>query len=418
MEPDSTQKQDTTAKNLLENRYKSTRCSQLVSIEEIKQRIKSIRQQARENINLLTEELENTLSKKYPEVKLKWATDDEDAVAHINQVADGTRTISINNSSIILQELAPKLIAAGFTVVNSYHHEYDIQEREIKDYWDLPQLSGMGLTGTFNVVTKMAGLPDVENRKYLAVLGVNAISSKDVTTFFLEHFSNIHKDLKLANKVILVVGLDKIVETRDDAIFQTQCMGIFGMESVLLGIDPKTSEAQKIDEITLPSGNGKRGLHLIILDNGRTKLLQGKFRDLFLCIGCRACNQHCPVRYCFSNMGYIWTPKNCLTEFLFRSSYSIDVCLHCEACRLECPLDIDLPYLMWQAKMDYVTQHGTSLRHKVLGRPELLAKIGAPLASIVNWMMRQKPVRIPLEMLTGIDRRTNLPKFHSNTFRK
>jgi len=167
----------------------------------------------------------------------------------------------------------------------------------------------------------------------------------------------------------------------------------------------------------LPSGDGKRELHLIILDNGRAQLLQGKFRDLFLCIGCQACNKHCPIRHSFSNIGYIWTPRNYLGEFLFGTSASIDVCPHCEACRLECPLDIDLPYLMWQAKMDYVTQHGTSFRHKILGRPELLAKIGTPLASIVNWMMRQKLVRIPMEILTGIDRRANLPKFHSNTFR-
>jgi len=73
---------------------------------------------------------------------------------------------------------------------------------------------------------------------------------------------------------------------------------------------------------------------------------------------------------------------------------------------------------MWQAKTDYVTQHGTSFKHKILGRPELLARLGTTLASIANWMTRQKLVRIAMEILTGIDRRANLPKFHSKTFRK
>lgn len=418
MEPETTEKRELAARKLLGAGYNATHFLEVASIEKLKQQIKEIRQYTRNNINLLVEELRITLDNKYPEVETKWAADNDDAVAYINNISKGASLVSTNNSSIVNQELTAKLVAAGFTVVNAYKHEFDIKEREIRDYWDLPRLSDRGLIGTFDIVTKMAGLPDMQSRKYLAVLGVNAIAAEDGTTFFLEHFSNIHKDLRLANKVVLIVGLDKIVKTREEAAFQARCMGIFGMESVLLGIEPKTSESPTIDEMLLLPGNKKRELHLIILDNGRTKLLQGKFRDLFLCIGCRACNNRCPIRHSFTNMGYIWTPKNYLNEFLHGTGGSIDTCLHCEACRVECPLDIDLLFLMWQAKMDYIARHGTSLRHKMLGRPELLARLGTALAPIANWIMGQKFVRILLEMLTGIDRRANLPKFHLQTFRK
>jgi glycerol-3-phosphate dehydrogenase subunit C len=73
---------------------------------------------------------------------------------------------------------------------------------------------------------------------------------------------------------------------------------------------------------------------------------------------------------------------------------------------------------MWQAKTDYVAQHGTSFSHKLLGRPELLAKLGTSVAPIANWMMDRKLIRIPMEFVTGIDRKTNLPKFHSRTLRR
>ncbi len=418
MEPEIIENRDLTARKLLGSKRKATQFSQVVSLEELKQRIKKIRQHARDNIDLLAEEFKATLSNKYPEVETKWAIDNSDAVNYINRIAGEASTISINNSSIVKQELAPKLVAAGFTIIDSYLHEYDIKERKINDYWDLPRLADRNLTGSFSVVAKMAGLPDAESRQYLALLGVNAISAEDGTTFFLEHFTNIHKDLELANKVVLIVALDKIVKNREEAAFQAECMGIFGMESVLLGIDRKTSESPVIDERVLPLANGKRELHLIVLDNRRTELLQGAFRDLFLCIGCLACNKHCPIRHSFNNVDYIWTPKNYLNEFLYGTDNSIDVCLHCEACRIECPLDIDLPYLMWQAKRDYITRHGTPFKHKILGRPELLAKLGTSLAPIANWMMEQKLVRIPMEILAGIDRRANLPKFHSKTFRK
>lgn len=417
-EPEQAEKMELAARKLFEGGQKAAHIPETVSIEELEEQIKKVRQYARDNISSLVKELQAIVSKKYPDIKIKLAVDNVAAATYITEVSDGANTISTNNSSIIAQELKPKLEENGFTVINSYIHEFNVSEKKIHDYWDLPRLFDKNLTGTFNLAIKMDNLPDVPTKKYLAVLGVNAISAEDGTAFFLEHFSNINKDLRQANKVILVVGLDKIVKTRNEAAFQTQCMGIFGMESVLLGIEPKSDGLPAIDELPLPPGDKERELHLIILDNGRTGLLDSKFRDLFLCIGCRACNKHCPIRHSLTNVDYIWTPKTYLSQFLFGTGRSIDICLHCEACRIECPLDIDLPYLMWLAKIDYITEHGVPSKNKILGRPELLAKVGTVFAPIANWVMGQKLVRIPMEIITGIDRRARLPRFYSRTFRK
>ncbi|MDH5696021.1 MAG: 4Fe-4S dicluster domain-containing protein, partial [Dehalococcoidia bacterium] len=387
-------------------------------IDDIKQQIREIREQARQNINSLVEQLQTNLGHHYQQVKVKSAVDNIEAVKYITEISNGIRVVSTNNSSIVTQELRPALIANGFTVINSYLNEFEAKKREILDYWDLPGLQDKNLWGTFDVSIKMAGLADAENKKYLAVLGVNAIAAEDGTVFFLQHFSNIYNDLKQANKVILVVGLDKIVKSKQDAAFQTKCMSIFGLESVLLGIEPRPTKTPSIAELPLPPGDKEKELHLIILDNGRANLVRGNFQELFLCIGCRACNQHCPIRHSFSEIGYIWTPRNYLNQFLYGTSSSVDVCLHCEACRIECPLDIDLPLLMWQAKIDYISKHGRSFKHKILGMPEVLAKLGTAFAPLSNWMMRSKLVRIPMEIVAGIDRRTNLPVFHFQTFRK
>jgi len=423
LEPALAEKRDLSARKLFEGGQKASLAPEILSIDVIKQQLREIREYARNNINSLVEELKTNLSQKYPQVKVKLAFDNIEAVRYITEISDGIDTISTNNSSIVNQELKPALITNGFTVINSYLDEFDVEERKILDYWDLPRLFDKNLTGTFDVSIKMAGIDqlgvaDTEIKKYLAVLGVNAISAEDNTVFFLQHFSNIYKDLKQAKKVILVIGLDKIVKSRQDAVLQTKCMGIFGMEAVLLGIQPKPGKTPAIAELSLPSGDKDRELHIIILDNGRTNLLQGKFKDLFLCIGCQACNKHCPIRHSFSNVDYIWTARNYLTQFLYGINSSIDICLHCEACRLECPLDIDLPHLMWQAKADYVGKYGRPLKHRILGSPELLARLGSFFGSIANWMMGIKLVRVPMEIVTGIDRRTNLPTFHFRTFRK
>ncbi len=418
MEPELAEKRELAATKLFKARHNPSPVADTIRIEDIKQRLKEIRQYASNNASFLAGELKTTLSEHQPGIKIKSAVDNADAVAYITEISDGASTVSINNSSIVAQELRPLLRDKGFVVINSYLNEFDIKEKKLPDHWELPPLFDRNLRGTFDVSTKMSGLPDTESKKYLAVLGVNAISADDGKVFFLQHFSNIGKDLRLANKVILVVGLDKIVKTRQEAAFQTRCMGIFGMDNVLSGSSGHPGETPAIDELPLPPGAGERELHLIILDNGRNELLQGKFRDLFLCIGCRACNKHCPIRHSLSDGDYIWTPRNYLNQFLYGKGNSIDVCLHCEGCRIECPVDIDLPYLMWQAKIDYIARHGRPLKHRILGKPETLAKLGTTLAPISNWLLDVNLARVPVEIISGIDRRTRLPRFRSQTFRQ
>jgi len=424
VEPESAKKRDFLATKLFKRGQKAALSQEITSIDDIKQQLKEIRKYARDNIDSLIQELKTTLNQKYPQVAVKWASDSIEAVRYITEISDGIRTVSINNSSIVNLELKPGLITSGFTVINSYLNEFDSKEKKLLDYWALPQLLDKNLVGTFDVSIEMAGqyqpgVADAEIKHYLAVLGVNTIPAEDGTVFFLQHFSNIYNDLKQAEKVILIVGLDKIVKRKEDAAFQTKCMGIFGLESVLLGIQPKPDKTTAIAEIPLSSGDKDRELHIIILDNSRTNLLQdNRFKDLFLCISCRACIQHCPISHAFIDKDYSWSSKTYLTEFLRGNIDSIAVCLHCGACRIACPLDIDLPHLMWQAEANRICNPGRPLKRKILGSPELLAKLGSLFAPIANWMMDIKLVRIPMEIITGIDRKANLPTFHFQTFRK
>ena len=422
-EPGSRDRRDLLASKLSRGKREVAIIPEPASTDELKRQLKQIREYTRDNMSSLAEELKANLHQKYPQAKVKSASDAAEAIAYISDISDGTNTISTNNSSVVCRELKPGLITRGFTVINSYLKEFDVKERNVLDYWSLASLLDSNLTGAFDISTKMTGLnqpgvADAESRKYLAVLGVTAIAAEDGTVFFLQHFSNIGNDLKQAEKVILVVGLDKIVKGRQDAALVSECMGIFGMESTLLGIQPETDKTPSITELPLPPGESNRTLHIIILDNGRTDLLKTEYKDLILCIGCRACNRHCPIRHSFTDADYLWTPKSYLNDLLDGNINSTDVCLHCESCRADCPLDIDLPGLMWQAKTDNISKQGISFYHKILGRPETLAKLGSTFASLSNFMMGNRLIRIPMEIIAGIDRKANLPIFRSRTFRK
>jgi len=75
-------------------------------------------------------------------------------------------------------------------------------------------------------------------------------------------------------------------------------------------------------------------------------------------------------------------------------------------------VDIDLPYLMWQSSWILWAKHGTSLSHKMLGRPEILAKLGTVAAASLQLGNAPKTGKSTDEKITGIDKRTGLPTFH------
>jgi len=411
------------AQKLFTSGRQNKHVEQTLNIDEVKERLNKIRNYTRDNIKRLDQKLRSSLRRKYSGVKVHSAADNTAAIAYIAQIAGGINTISINESGVISRELKPGLIAEGFTIVNSYCNEFNLAETTIPDIQEPPCLLGNGIPGGFDVSIRMDGIDcsnivGGERKKYLAVLGVNAASCEDGTIFFLQHYYNIYKDLQQAEKIVLVIGLDKIVKSREDASFVTECMGIFGMETILTDMKTKAHETPSMACLPLTTGSSSQELHTIILDNGRTGLLQDNFSDLLLCIGCRACKRRCPIVIAFKETDYIWSPQNYLRCFLDRKSGSIDMCLHCEACRLDCPLDIDLPDMMWKAMTVENNNKAIPFRNRVLGRSEVLARLGVFLAPLSNILMNLRLIKIFIEYTVGIDRKANLPGFRRLTFRR
>ncbi len=393
-----------------------------LNIDEVREHLKEIRRYTRDNYPLLLDELDKTLSQ-YSAIKTTKAKDAKEAAQYIRKVAGETTLVSINKSNVVVNELREELHASGLKTYLRYFTEFKNFEegkfqKKVEDYWSLPGMHGRNLVESFDSRKEISSLSSSETRDYIAILGVNAISAEDGSVFFLQHMSNISKDLSQAKKIVFIVSLEKVVKTRQDALFHTRSMGIFGLESVLLDLMPKDIEKFDFDALPLLTWNEEREAHVVILDNGRSELLRNGYKDLFLCIDCRACARQCPVgQHAIHERGMVYSPKNYLLGYLQGWLPSVEVCLHCGRCEVECPVDIEIPTLLWKSQVEHYAHHKRSWKKRMLDDPELLAKMGTLFAPLSTWMTSLKPVKQLMQIFTGVHRDSHLPSFHRKTFR-
>lgn len=99
---------------------------------------------------------------------------------------------------------------------------------------------------------------------------------------------------------------------------------------------------------------------------------------------------------------------------------SVDYCSGCRACNLACPAGVKIAEMNARARAAMVEQGKLSkrlwLRNNLLARPELLGKIGQPLASLANFSLQLRPARRLAELGLGIHHSAPLPKFSQQTF--
>ena len=160
---------------------------------------------------------------------------------------------------------------------------------------------------------------------------------------------NIRMSTTLPRVHVAFMGMERIVANLEEhqAILRLMSMG---------------AAAQKIggyvSYIGGPAGpdhvDGPRAFHLVIVDNGRSRILaDGEFREMLCCIRCGACLNVCPV---YGKVGghtygsaYTGPVGAVVTPLLGGINEAGDLCQGetlCGACRQACPLQLNLPRML------------------------------------------------------------------------
>jgi L-lactate dehydrogenase complex protein LldF len=177
----------------------------------------------------------------------------------------------------------------------------------------------------------------------VAVSGVNFGVAETGTVCVVESEGNGRMCLTLPEVLISVMGLEKIIPTWKDF-------------EVFLQLLPRSSTAERMNPYTsmwtgVAEADGPREFHLVLLDNGRTKVLGDTMgRQALNCIRCSACLNICPVYertggHAYNSVypgpiGAILTPMLAGVENAGSLPYASSLC---GACYDVCPVKINIP---------------------------------------------------------------------------
>jgi L-lactate dehydrogenase complex protein LldF len=179
--------------------------------------------------------------------------------------------------------------------------------------------------------------------------GVNFAVAETGTLFLVENEGNGRMCTTVPPVHIALMGLEKVVEKLEE---------IPPMMRLLIGSATGQLITTYMNMITSPRKKGEKDgpqeVHLIILDNGRSKIYTDKQRRQTLqCIRCGTCLNHCPVytrigghAYGFIYPGPIGKILNPQVEGLEAAGVLATASSLCNACEEVCPVKIPIPQLL------------------------------------------------------------------------
>ena len=157
-----------------------------------------------------------------------------------------------------------------------------------------------------------------------------------------------------------------------------------------------------------------------------SKKLDEEMRRVFdICHGCRRCFNLCdsfPKLFDFIDDSKEGNVNSVSSE---KFSKIVDACTLCDMCFMtKCPyvppheFNLDFPHLMFRYRVYQKKNGKLSRTSSELAKIDRNAKFGIKLNRIINWFTdkKNKFFRKILEIITGIDKRAQLPKYNDETF--
>ena len=307
-----------------------------------------------------------------------WAVDGAQAVQIILEIIEQNQARLMAKSKTMVSEeinLNHLLEAAGLRVVETDLGEFIVQIRgEKPSHIITPAVHlrrgqvgetfheklGVPLTDSIPEMTAVARktLREVFLSADIGLSGVNFGVVETGTVCVMTNEGNGRMVTTIPPVHIALMGMERLVPTLDDL-------------ALMMSLLPRSATGQKMTVYAsllnsprqADDSDGPRQRHLVLVDNGRSKLRSSPLSEILYCIRCGACLNACPI---FREIGghayvdekgigatYTGPMGSILSPALFGQAEFGQLARAsslCGACKEACPVDIDLPKLLLRVR--------------------------------------------------------------------
>jgi L-lactate dehydrogenase complex protein LldF len=193
----------------------------------------------------------------------------------------------------------------------------------------------------------------VLRQKFLAadigISGANFLVADSGAVVLVENEGNARLTTSAPKIHIAVAGIEKLIPRAQDLAVFLKLLGRSATGQALTVYTSFLSGPRRAGEI-----DGPEEFYVVLLDNGRTKLLadSGKRESLY-CIRCGACLNHCPVYRKIGGHSFPWVYSGPIGAIITPQFMGIEhepslpfASSLCGACAEVCPVKIDIPKVL------------------------------------------------------------------------
>jgi L-lactate dehydrogenase complex protein LldF len=383
---------------------------------ELRIKAHDLRMRAVENLDVLLETLADNVRRNGGQVY--FAEDGPSAVGICLDIARRHRVkLAVKGKSMVTEEIGlnQALADAGIEVVETDLGEYIVQlAGEHPSHIIAPAIhktrneigrllaEKLGIACTTDPPTLTRAARKVLREKLVAaemgISGCNLACAETGHITTLSNEGNIRMATTMPKVHVAIMGMERVTARLEehDALLRLLARGAAAQNmAVYVSYIGGPRYPDQVD--------GPDEFHLIILDNGRSRILADpEFREILGCIRCGACLNVCPVYGKIGGHAYGFTycgPVGAVVApLLVGINRAKDLCLGetlCGACQNACPVNLDIPRML------------LALRHKLAEGDQQWAVVPADrteqtLYHLWSWLIRSRPLYESLLRLAAV----------------
>jgi L-lactate dehydrogenase complex protein LldF len=357
----------TNTATLVEKRRNAVNSDALPEYQELRTCANAIKRHAIEHLDVYLEQLEANLTAHGG--KVVWCRDATEVADFVLGLAKERQARCIVKSKSMTTEeidLNERLEHHGLEPVETDLGEYIIQLRHERPYHIVAPALHLTRHDVADVFTEKLGLPretviekqtmtarGLLREKFLAadigISGANFLVADSGAVVLVENEGNARLTTTAPKIHIAVAGIEKIIPRAQDLGVFLKLLGRSATGQPLTVYTSFLSGPKRKGEI-----DGPDEFYLVLLDNGRTKLIadEGKRQSLY-CIRCGACLNICPVYRKIGGHSFPWAYSGPIGAIISPQFLGIDhtpqlpfASSLCGACADVCPVKIDIPQVL------------------------------------------------------------------------